>query len=103
MCKESTPWKDQETPARSQILRKPHIFFRNGLDPIEVKEKLGQVHHNDTPRPNELDSEDDLDANLTNEGNPGKEDADYEETATYEGQAADCYCTHGRSEEVSQA
>ena len=63
----STPWKETETPNRFQMPRKQRIIFRNELDPVEEENTVGHDHHNDTPRPDGLDPQDDPDATLTNE------------------------------------
>ena len=79
MC-HSTPGKDLETPARSRRPKKPRWIFGENLGTVEEEVEPKQAQHDDTPRPDELGLEEDLDATLTNEGTSDADNTVCEET-----------------------
>ena len=76
----STPGKDLETPARSRRPKKPRWIFGENLGTVEEEVEPKQAQHDDTPRPDELGLEEDLDATLTNEGTSDADNTVCEET-----------------------
>ena len=57
-------------------------FFGHDLPSVEEEDEQDQPYHPDTPRPSELDSDDDLDATLTNKVNQGETSTNFDQGET---------------------